>query len=400
MGQYYCPVHRGVRMRLDGITILDLTQLLPGPYATQLLVDQGAEVIKIEHPVKGDAGRNVPPTTPDGEGAIFHQVNRGKKSVTIDLKTQLGKDVFYALVSDADVVFVQFRPGVVDRLEIDYPTLRKHNEQLIYCSLTGFHPDGPHGERAGHDLNYCGVAGLLDMTRSDETMPPQIPGYPVADLSGGLFAAFAIVGGLLSRELGEESGEYISVGMADVLTSFAHPVAYDALTEGNPRPGATELTGAFPWYDIYECANGRYLTLAALEPQFWEAFCEAIDRDDLRNEHAVTDPARREALYEELVNIFSRKPRETWMDELGPETATAPVLTPAEALNADHLAASGIISSQHSIPFIGFPATGSDLQMEAAQDVPDLGEHTVEVLTRAGVPPSEIEQLRDEEIIE
>src|SRR6056297_3088540 len=255
-------------MRLDGIRVLDLSRLLPGPYATQLLADAGAEVIKIEDTDAGDYARVMPPYTDDGVGAIFDAINRGKRSVALDLKSDEGREAFLTLAESADVVFEQFRPGVVDRPGVDYESVRARNENVVYCSLSGFGQTGPHADRVGHDLNYVGMAGLLDMTRADEDSPPQIPGYPVGDMAGGLFAAFSIVGALLSRELGNTGGEYVDVAMTDVVASFSQSIAYDALAGEEPRPGETALTGDGPWYDIYECADGRYVTIAALEPKF------------------------------------------------------------------------------------------------------------------------------------
>ena len=283
-------------MRLDGLRVLDLSRLLPGPFATQLLADAGADVIKIEDTDRGDYARYMPPYTDDGTGTIFDAVNRGKRSVAIDLKTKPGREAFMRLVETADVVFEQFRPGVVDRLGVDYESVRKHNPEVVYCSLSGFGQTGPHADRVGHDLNYVGMAGLLDLTRVDEETDPQIPGYPIGDMAGGLFAAFSILGALVSRGIGNTDSEYVDVAMTDVVASFSQAVAHEALTGDSPRPGETPLTGAAPWYGVYETANGRYITIAAIEEKFWTRFCEAVDREDLLDAHMTTDPAERAAL--------------------------------------------------------------------------------------------------------
>ncbi|WP_254522170.1 CaiB/BaiF CoA transferase family protein [Natrinema caseinilyticum] len=381
-------------MRLDSVRILDLSRLLPGPYATQLLADSGADVVKVEDTDAGDYARYASPTTDRDTAALFDSVNRGKRSVALDLKSEGGTTAFYRLVEDADVVFEQFRPGVAERLGIDYETLLEYNEELVYCSLSGYGGTGPYAERAGHDLNYVGLAGLLDMTREDESMAPQIPGYQIGDLGGGLFAAFSIVGGLLSRELGN-GGEYVDVAMTDVVASFSQAVAYDALTGDGPRPGETRLTGRVPWYDVYETADGRYVTLAALEPKFWRAFCEEVDREDLVAHHDTEDPAELTAVREELADLFASRSRDDWLDELSDETMTGPVCTPAEALAHPQLEARGLVErSGDAPPRVGFPAVGSNVPDSHDESVPGHGEHTADLLASVGYDDDEIDDLR------
>lgn len=382
-------------MRLDSVRILDLSRLLPGPYATQLLADAGADVVKVEDTDAGDYARHTPPTTDRGVGALFDSVNRGKRSVALDLKSGAGREAFYDLVAEADVVFEQFRPGVAERLEIGYETLVEYNEDLLYCSLSGFGQSGPYAERAGHDLNYVGLAGLLDMTREDEAMAPQIPGYQIGDLGGGLFAAFSIVGGLLSRELGN-GGEYIDVAMTDVVASFSQAVSHEALTGGDPRPGETALTGRYPWYDVYETADGRYVTLAALEPKFWVAFCEEVGREDLVDLHGTDDPAELEAVGEELEALFAARTREAWLDELSDETMIGPVCTPAEALEHPQLEARGVVERPADAPpRVGFPAVGSNVPESPDESVPGHGEHTDELLASVGYDEGDRADLRE-----
>jgi alpha-methylacyl-CoA racemase len=389
-------------MKLDGIRVLDLTRLLPGPYATQLLADVGADVIKIEDTGSGDYARHMPPMTDDGVGSVFDAVNRGKRSVTIDLKTDDGRDAFYRLLDSSDVVFESFRPGVAERLDIDYETVRERDPSIVYCSLSGYGQTGPLAERAGHDLNYVGRTGLLDMTRENETSQPQIPGYPIADMGGGLFAAFAIVGGLCSRELGDGTGEYIDVAMADVALSFSQALASGAVAGDDeseqPRPGATPLTGGYPWYDVYETKDGKHVTLAALEPTFWQTFCETVEREDLIREHMNTDAATMQALREELETIFQERTREEWVETLGDRDATVDgVYTPREAVEAEQFHERGIIQHEGR-PRIGFPAV-LDLP-ESNESIPEQGEHTDDVLQAVGYDQTTIERLREEGAID
>jgi crotonobetainyl-CoA:carnitine CoA-transferase CaiB-like acyl-CoA transferase len=384
-------------MRLDGVYVLDLTRLLPGPYATQLLADAGADVVKVEDTGAGDYARHMPPVTDDGVGAVFDAVNRGKRSVAIDLKDDDGRAAFHDLVADADVVIESFRPGVTDRLGVDYGTLTDHRPDLVYCSLTGYGQAGPYADRAGHDLNYVGLAGLLDMTREGEGETPRVPGYQIADMAGGLLAAFAICSALLSRELGTTGGEYLDVALTDAVVSFSQAIAPDALAGDEPRPGETPLTGQYPWYDVYETKDGRYVTLGALEPQFWTAFCEAVDRPDLADAHMTGDAAEREALREELTDIFRSRTREEWADAMADvDAAVDAVYTPAETFEHPQVQARGYVERPaDAAPRVGLPVCGSEISRGDVGAAPGHGEHTDAVLAAAGLEDAEIQRLRD-----
>jgi len=384
-------------MQLDGVCVLDLSQLLPGPYATQLLADAGADVIKVETTDVGDGARYSPPETEGGVGALFDAVNRGKRSVAIDLKDGDGRAAFYELVADADVVIEGFRPGVADRLGIDYETLTDHRPDLVYCSLTGYGQAGPYADRAGHDLNYIGLAGLLDMTRQSDREAPRIPGYQVADMAGGLLAAFSVCSALLSRELGNTEGEYLDVALTDAVVSLSQALAPEALGGDDPRPGETPLTGQFPWYDVYETKDGKYVTLGALEPQFWTAFCEAVDRADLTDKHMTGDPAEREALREELTEIFQSRTREEWVEAMADvDAAVDAVYTPAETVEHPQIEARGYVERPADAPpRVGLPVCGSAVSREAVGPAPGHGEHTDAVLAAAGLDAAEIDRLRD-----
>ena len=388
-------------MRLDGVRILDLTRLLPGPYASQLLADAGADVIKVEDTGAGDYARYGQPETERGVGRVFDAVNRGKRSVAIDLKDDRGLEAFHRLAADADVIFESFRPGVVDRLGVGYDDVREHNPDVIYCSLSGYGAEGPYVERVGHDLNYVGVAGLLDMTRASPDAAPQIPGYPIADMAGGLAAAFSIVGALASRELGNTGGEHVDVAMTDVVASLSHAVSADALAGDDPRPGETRLSGRYPWYDVYEAADGRYLTLAALEEKFWVAFCGATEREDLVDVHDTEDPAELAALREELEALFASRPREEWLDLLADvDAAIGPVNTPAEMAEDPQLEARGLVRRPADAPpRVGFPYRSSAEPESTDESIPGHGEHTGELLGQCGYSGEEVEALRDDGVI-
>jgi alpha-methylacyl-CoA racemase len=388
-------------MDLSAVRVLDLTQLLPGPYATQLLRDMGAEVIKIEHP-DGEPGRRFGDgETARGTSPLFDVVNRGKRSVTLDLKSDAGRDVFLDLTREVDVVIEQFRPGVVDRLGIGYDAVCAENESVVYCSVSGYGQTGPYSDRVGHDLNYAGVAGLVDMTRPDPEGDPVIPGFPIADMAGGFAAALSVVSALLSRELGDGSGEYLDVAMTDAVLSLSQLVSGPAMAGLEQRPGETVITGKYPCYDVYECADGEYVTFAALEPGFWEAFCTAVGREDLIDDHMADDETTRERVRGELAGLFGERTCEGWLDELGDvEAMVGPVNTVEEAFEDPHVRTRDVVRDVDGmIRRAGFPAQGTDVPELTDEPAPGLGEHAGDVLREAGYTETEIADLRADGVV-
>lgn len=388
-------------MQLDGIRVLDLSRSIPGPSGTQYLADMGADVVKVEHPQGGDYIRPFEPTAENGEGITFNAVNAGKKSLTLNLKSDEGVDIFYELVEDADVVFEQFRPGVTDRLGIGYDDVKEYNDEIIYCSLSGFGNDSVHRDRVGHDLNYIAVAGLLDMTRDDKDAAPTIPGYPVADMAGGLFAVFGIVSSLLARELGNcNGGNYLDISMTEAVLAFSHIVSASAFHGDDPRPGETALTGKYPTYDVYRTKDGQHVTIAANEPKFWANFCRDIGREHLVDKHRSEDPAVRDALREELTEVFQSRTRDEWEDEYGGEDVMiAPVRTPAEALQDDAITRDMVKDMEDSTPRLGFPGMARQGLANEGNSAPKLGEHNQELLMELGYSTSEIAELRQMDIV-
>ncbi|MFC5973478.1 CaiB/BaiF CoA transferase family protein [Halomarina salina] len=389
-------------MDLQSITVLDLSRLLPGPYATHLLAEMGADVVKVEAPNGGDYARYAEPTVDGDYGAMFAAINQGKESITLDLKSDEGREAFLRLAAEADVVFEQFRPGVVDRLGIGYDDVEERNPDVIYCSLSGYGQSGPYSDRVGHDLNYAGFAGLLDMTRRDEEERPRITGYPVGDMAGGVFSALSIVGALLGRELGNTGGNYLDVSMTDAVLSFSQAVGSLANAGEDPRPGETNLTGLYPCYDIYETSNGRHLTLAALEPKFWENLCAAIDRPELVDKHQSDDPAVRRAVRDELREVFGSRSLAEWEADLGEqEVMIGKVNTPREALDDPHLRNRGVVDADgEGFPRIGYPAEVHHGLSGGGGQAPGLGEQTSDVLRRFGFEAAEIDALFDSGAVE
>ena len=381
---------------LDGIRVVDLTRLLPGPYATQHLADLGADVVKIEPP-EGDYARYSTPRV-GGEGGVFSMVNRGKRSVSLDLKDDAGLEAFYALVDEdgwnADAVVEGFRPGVADRLGVGYDDVRERNEDIVYCSLSGYGQEGGASDEAGHDLNYAAYSGLLDMTRSREEAGgggrPAIPGFPVGDMAGGVFCALSVVSALLGRERGGE-GEYVDTSMAESLLSFSQAIVPDALADdGDAAARETALTGGYACYDVYETADGVDVTLAALEPKFWQEFCEVVGREDLVANHPGDEETR-----EEVADIFASKSADGW-DETFEDTDVPyrRVRSVGEALEDDDVRDRLVRGGGDAAPRIGFPAkTGSGVERETDESLPSHGEHTEEVLREAGWGEEDLERL-------
>ena len=297
---------------LDGIVILDLSRLLPAPLATLFLRQMGARVIKIEDPAGGDYLRWTPPL--QGEySSFFHILNRGKESITLNLKIEKGRDIFKKLVKFADVVVESFRPGVMDSLGVGYDKLKEINPSLVYCAVTGYgYTSTEYRKKAGHDLNYASLNGIANLNGTKETGPLHL-GVQVADIAGGAYlAVISILAALLRRSKTDE-GEFLDVSMTHgsmplTVMGFAEFLG----TGHSPGPEDYTLNGLYPCYRIYKAKDG-YVSLAALEPKFWQNFCKAIGRDDLLDKaYAVGEEGKR--VREELAKIFSSNSVEEWAE--------------------------------------------------------------------------------------
>src|SRR5690625_3382912 len=245
-----------------------------------VLADFGAEVIKIEDPFLGDYARDFEPKVA-GQGAMFHSLNRNKQSVTLNLKDESDKESFLQMVKEADIVIESFRPGVMKRLGLDYETLKSYNKSLIYCAITGYGQTGPYKDKPGHDLNYIGYTGLLQLMGTSDR-PPVVPATTIADIGGG--AQPAIIGILLALFHREKTGEgqFIDIAMMDGVLSWLQTTLPGYLNANDvPQRGEQMLDGGTAYYNVYETKDGRYLAVGAVEPKFWKAFCEIINREDL-----------------------------------------------------------------------------------------------------------------------
>jgi alpha-methylacyl-CoA racemase len=387
---------------LSDVKVLDLSRLLPGGFCSQLLADFGADVVKVEDTGLGDYVRWAPPYYGDEEhqalgtrSALYLALNRNKRSIRLDLKSEAGRDALLRLVRDFDVVLESFRPGVLDRLGAGYERMRQENPALVYCAITGYGQTGPNTQRAGHDMNYLGLIGLLGLTGEPGGRPIQ-PAGQIADLGGGaLMGAVGILAALHeARRSGE--GQLVDVSMADGALSWLAMVAGAYLRDGVvPKRGEGQLTGGFVCYLPYEVADG-YVTMGALEPQFWARFCAGVGREDLvgkQYERTGSDAWR------EIAEIFRSRTRAEWQafnDEH--DAMIEPVLDLDEALESELVRAREMVIEWEqpelgTVRQLGVPVKLSRTPGGVHAPAPGLGEHTREVLAAAGFGETEIEAL-------
>lgn len=360
---------------LTGVRVLDLTRLLPGPFLSQLLLDLGADVVKVEEPGVGDFARWLPPEA-DGAGHAFAAVNRGKRSIAVDLKSAAGREVALRLAGRSDVLIDSFRPGVMERLGFGDDVLAAASPRLVRCSLVGYGP-GPLRDDVGHDLNYEAIAGIL-ATQGTPDRPVE-SGVPVADLAGAMYAATGILAALLERERTGRGGR-VEVALTEAALAFNLLALHRASASDDvPARGAWELGGGLPGYRVYRARDGGFVALGALEERFWLRFTSAVSRRDLDLRHL--DPSA----VPEVEAVFAADARDAWVDRLRKAGVPAtPVLSPHEAIaHPQNLRIGGLVSP-------GSPLTG----LPAARKAPALGEHTEAVLLEAGYSREEIARLR------
>jgi alpha-methylacyl-CoA racemase len=363
-----------------GMRVLDLSRLMPFSYASQLLVDAGAEVVKVEAP-GGEYGR--------GMGAVFALCNRGKRSITLDLRAGRAQDILRSIVRDFDVLLESFRPGYLTSLGLGYESLQRVNPSLVYCSATGYGATGPYADRPGHDLNYAAVAGLLSPDGEAPVMAP----VPYVDMAGGLAAAFAIVTAFTGSRLTGQ-GRWVEVGMADVAVSFnllslamsgVDPPTHDT---GGPLAGypwPALMRGECPCYGLYTAADGRIVALANVEPKFWEAFLGVLQRPDLAPHRFATgdEGARVRA---EIASVIGRRSSAAWIDLFeAAEVCFAVVNSAAQVEDDPHVASRRVVRTEPD----GTRALASPARFDGAASltfagVPDPGQHNVDVLGASG----------------
>jgi alpha-methylacyl-CoA racemase len=413
-----------VSLPLQGIRVLDLSRLLPGGFCSLLLADFGADVLKVEDTGMGDYIRWSPPyyegAHDSAKSALFLSLNRNKRSIRLDLKSDGGREALLALVRDADVVLESFRPGVLERLGVGYERMREQNPGIVYCAISGYGQDGPKRDASGHDMNYLGLIGLLGLTGAPPSPraggaagagagPIQSAGQ-IADLGGGaLMAAFGILAALRERDgsparngspahPGSGEGQLVDVSMSDGALSWLAMVAAAYFADGVvPRRGDLPLAGALICYRPYECADG-WVSLGALEPKFWQAWCRGVGREELvamQFEHPGSDA------HAQVQEIFKGRTRAEW-EAFAREhdCCLEPVLELDEALSSELVRAREMVveleqpGAERPVRQLGVPIKLTRTPGEHARlPGPALGEHTEEVLLAAGYSPAQVAEL-------
>jgi len=394
-----------VSLAFAGVRMLDLSRLLPGPYCSLLFADLGAEVIKVEEPGLGDYARATLPHWGDsGIGSYFLLLNRNKKSLSLNLKHEAGKAVFRRLVETADVLLESFRPGVMNRLGLGWEALRAINPGLVYCAVTGYGQDGPYRDLVGHDINYMGYAGALSLT-GPRGGPPLMPGVQVADLGGGaLLAAFAMAAALFQRRA-TGRGQFVDAAMTDGVVSWLAPYFGPLFATGKvPVRGEERLNGGWICYQVFETADGRHVTLGALEPKFWANFCRLVGREDLVGVQYATGAARDRA-EAEMRALFRTRSRDEWLRLLQSDDVCAgPVLTLDEVVHDPQLVHRGLFQAvTHPtlgrVPQVAFPVKLSESPARMETAPPALGAHTDEILGSLGYDREAIAALRRDGVV-
>ena len=384
---------------LSSLKILDFSTLLPGPFATMMFADLGADVLHVEAPNRFDFARLIPPF--DGETSAWHAlVNRSKRSIALNLKHPQAIEIVHELVKEYDIVLEQFRPGVMDRLGIGYDALRAIKPDLIYCAITGYGQTGPLKERAGHDINYVGLAGITShMGRSgSHPMPLSIP---IGDMGGGSFGAItAILAAVIHRTQSGE-GQFVDISMFDAAIAWNSLAARYYLIGGEEPGQESDTFNGGSYYDYYRTADGRYLSVGSLEPKFWMRFCQALGCPELMIEgHILADIEEQQAIKEEIRTIIATRTLEEWIEVFADADACVePVLTVAEMIDHPHTQARQMIvhvpkpeggtQAQIAHPF-KFSATQTTYKHIGAK----LGEHTQDVLTSLGYNDEQLANLQ------
>ncbi len=376
---------------LAGITVVDLSRLLPGPYCSMVLADHGARVIAIED------------KRYKAEGLFLATVNRNKEHMSLDLKSPEGKAVFFRLVKNADVVLEGFRPGVVERLGVDYEAVRRINPGIIYCAITGYGQTGPYRDRAGHDANYLSVAGVLDLI-GESDRPPSIPGVQLADIAGG--GMNAVIGILLALYAREKTGkgQYIDISMTDGMVGMlAVPLFFQQLTGMIPRRADTLLSHRYACYNTYETADGRHISIGAVELRFWKVLCDHLGVPEYIP--LQYDDTRRKEIIAAMRKTFRSKTLAEWETEFdGLDICYGPVKHLDEALQDPQLKSREMIleietGAGKKTSAIGIPVKLSETPGSVRTPPVRFGQNTRAVLSEFGYTENEIEELAKKGVV-
>ncbi len=379
------------RGALSGITVVDLSRLLPGPYCSMILADHGARVISIEDK------RFL------ADGLFMDIINRNKRHMTLNLKTTEGKQIFFKLIEKADILLEGFRPGVVNRLGVDYESVRKINPRIVYCSISGFGQTGPYRNRVGHDVNYLSIGGVLDLI-GETDRPPAIPGIQIADIAGGgMNAAIGILLALFAREKSGQ-GQYIDISMTDGMVGFL-PAAmfFSRLTGSEPVRSDNMLSHRYACYNTYETADGKYLSIGAVEKRFWQKLCKTLEIQDYAD--LQYDDRRRTEIIDCLRKTFRQKTLAEWEGVLGgSDVCWAPIQSLGDVLKDPLFQAREMVvefetRSGRKSKTLGVPVKMSDTPGSIRTPPPEFGQDTAAILKELGYTDEEIGVLVEKEVI-
>ncbi|NWF56269.1 MAG: CoA transferase [Syntrophaceae bacterium] len=377
---------------LDGIKVLDLSRLFPGPYCSMILADLGADVLRIED-------RRF-----EGEGPGMPTVMRNKRHMTLNLKHPRGLEILRRMAREADVLLEGFRPGVCDKLGIGYAPMKELNERLIYCSVTGYGQDGPYKNMVGHDINYLSFGGVLGLT-GESGRKPVIPPIQVADMAaGGMYAAIGILAALFVRQ-STGKGQYIDISMLDgVVAMLPFPASLLWGLGKTPGRGDTLLSGRYPCYSVYETKDGEYVSIGALEPRFWKELCTKLGREDFIP-HQFDEGEKRREIFSFLEKTFRGKTRDEWMEELEAlDVCVGKVLHLEEAFKDPQVVHRQMITEfndpkKGKMNLLSSPLKMSGTPPAIRRGPAAFGEHTEEVLREMGFSADEIRQMKKEGVV-
>ncbi len=388
---------------LDGIKVVDLSRMAPGPFCTMALGDLGADVIRVEEPGGGRMARERASEARETElrrRAAFNALNRNKRSIALNLKHPDAREVLYRLVGDADVFVEGFRPGVVSRLGCDFETLSEINPRLVYCSLSGYGQDGPYSNLVGHDINYISVGGALGVIGAADG-PPVIPYNIIADYAGGgLHAAMAILAALMARQH-TSRGQYVDIAMSDGVAYILASLLSEYFATGTvPSRGEMGLNGGAPYYNVYRCRDGRYISVGCIEPWFWSTLCRTIGREDLIEGQFETDRAA--SVRGELEREFATKNRDEWWELLSGVDNIAvakvssldEVATDSQNLHRRMVVDAGEVDGQ-TVRQVGIGPKLSETPGSIRSLGATVGQHTEEILEELGYSSDEVAAMRE-----
>jgi crotonobetainyl-CoA:carnitine CoA-transferase CaiB-like acyl-CoA transferase len=395
-------------MPLEGISVLDLTRLAPGPYCTMILADLGANVIKIEEPGpptgrRAEQAGNLSTVPPPRDGVDRHTphwaLNRNKKTIGLNLKDDEARQIFYQLAERADVVVEEFRPGVARRLGIDYDTLRQRNPRLIYCAITGYGQSGPYRDLVGHDINYISMAGCLGMI-GEPGGPPVIPHNIIADFAGGgMQGAIGVLAALMARER-TGRGQFVDISMTDsVYSLLVSQLSTYFATGMAPQRGETVLDGGTHYYNVYETKDAKWLSIGSIEPWFYANLCKALDREDLLP-YEFVEAEQRQILKRTLSDVFKTRTRDDWFEIL-----TRHDICVGKVYDLDETEYDPHLRAREMIVEVDDPEVGKVKQVGVAVKLSEtpgqirflaapLGAHTEQILTSLGLSQEKIAELR------